>query len=487
MRRAIFASAGGLLVLAGVTGLPTALAAPAPTPANLTVNWIETNDATDIGCTTTCTSSPTGGPGASMAYDPATHQLILFGVDQTNSTWSWDGGSWTQVDDSTDPGCTTTCTDSPPERNTFGMTYDADSRSLLVFGGNDLNDTWSWNGTTWTQVADAGDAGCTSACTDSPPASYGDTMAYDAATHQVVLFGGSNISSNFNDTWVLTYQGGTFTWTQVDDAGDAGCTTNCTNSPPARNVTSLTWDPATSQLVMFGGELTAGSANGLSDTWLWNGHSWSQVDDHDGALAGCGESMPTSDRCPSSPNGRVGMGVAYDPEIGRLVLLGGMNHYNNPEYNDTWVWNGRAWLQIDDPGSDAHCTTSCTNGPPARDVFAFADDSETEQLVVFGGNPNFNDTWVANAIPSPPSPPTHLHVTTSGGNVTVWWSAPTQAGPPITMYRATASPGGHACVTGRIMHCTIRGLSVHDHYSVTVTATSLNGTGSPAVLHNVRG
>ncbi len=420
-----------------------------------------------------------------MAYDAGTHQALLFGADNGNATWSWSGTAWTQLDDTSDPGCTDACVASPPGRSTTGMTYDAASRAVVIFGGLGSNDTWAWDGTSWTQVADAGDAGCTAACTSSPPATAGAQMAYDTTTRDVVLFGGSNFADNFNDTWVLTFHAGSYTWSQVDDSGDPGCTDACTSSPPTRNVAALTWDPSTSQLVLFGGEWTSGQANGLSDTWLWNGTSWTQVDDHDGALAGCGESLPTADTCPSSPDGRVGSAVAYDPSIGRLVLFGGMNDYGNPEYDDTWVWNGRAWLQIDD-GTDPACTTTCTGAPQARDAFGLIDDAAARQLVMFGGN-DLNNTWIAPAIPMVPPAPVHLRAITRGSKMQVLWSMPLLAGPTILGYRAFAAPGGKNCISTVALHCTIGGLSPTLDYTITVRASNLVGAGPAGTLRHARG
>src|SRR3954469_11005809 len=46
---------------------------------------------------------------------------------------------------------------SPPARSYLAMTYDAVSGKTIAFGGFDgtgyLNDTWSFDGTTWTQIA----------------------------------------------------------------------------------------------------------------------------------------------------------------------------------------------------------------------------------------------------------------------------------------------------------------------------------------------
>src|SRR5215472_13400116 len=47
-------------------------------------------------------------------------------------------------------------TNSPPPRSYLAMTYDPVSGKIIVFGGFDgngyLNDTWEFNGITWTQV-----------------------------------------------------------------------------------------------------------------------------------------------------------------------------------------------------------------------------------------------------------------------------------------------------------------------------------------------
>ena len=63
------------------------------------------------------------------------------------------------------------------------MAYDPGTGQLVLFGGYDggfLDDTWTWNGSTWTQMTPA----------TSPPARDSASMAYDPGTGQLVLFGG---------------------------------------------------------------------------------------------------------------------------------------------------------------------------------------------------------------------------------------------------------------------------------------------------------
>src|SRR5689334_6258159 len=72
---------------------------------------------------------------------------------------------------------------SPLARWGASMAYDAATGNVVLFGGsrgsgNVLRDTWVWNGATWAKRAPA----------TSPPALFDAAMAYDAATGNVVLF-----------------------------------------------------------------------------------------------------------------------------------------------------------------------------------------------------------------------------------------------------------------------------------------------------------
>jgi hypothetical protein len=147
------------------------------------------------------TSPPAQAGVEVMAYDAANGTVVLFGNGSAggapNDTWTWDGTTWTQQHPAT----------SPPVRYDASMAYDAANGTVVLFGGlstevSVLGDTWTWDGTTWTQQAPA----------TSPPVRSGASMAYDAANGTVVLFGGSlNSSRNvFRDTW--TWDG--TTWTQ---------------------------------------------------------------------------------------------------------------------------------------------------------------------------------------------------------------------------------------------------------------------------------
>jgi hypothetical protein len=175
---------------------------------------------------------------------------------------------------------------SPPAQGYASMAYDAATGTVVLFGGigdSGLGgDTWTWNGTTWTKQDPA----------TSPPARDAASMAYDAATGIVVLFGGLGNSKTFNDTW--TWNG--TTWTEQDPAA----------SPSVRSGASMAYDAATGNLVLFGGLYK--NRRAVGDTWTWNGTTWTEQD-------------PAT-----SPPARAYAPMAYDAASGTVVLYGGVHH-----------------------------------------------------------------------------------------------------------------------------------------------------------------
>jgi predicted outer membrane repeat protein len=286
---------------------------------------------------------PPARSGATMAYDAASGQLVLFGGDGDdllNDTWTWNGSTWTQQSPSS----------SPPVRYQATMAYDAASGQVVLFGGfngsTELGDTWTWNGSTWTQQSP----------TASPPARYLAAMTYDAASGQMVLFGGlGNSGSGLNDTW--TWNGST--WTQQSPSA----------SPPGRYGAAMAYDAASGQMVLFGG---GGNSGVQSDTWTWNGSTWTQQ-------------SPSA-----SPPARYLAGMAYDAGSGQAALFGGSG--NSGFLSDTWMWNGSTWTE-----------PSVSGGPPASQDVAMAYDAASGRMVLFGGlsisSGNLNDTWTLQVGP----------------------------------------------------------------------------------------
>ncbi len=207
-------------------------------------------------------TGPPARGGHAMAYDSLRGRVILFGGDNGQSsfgdTWAWDGTTWTQEADT-----------GPPARTGHGMDYDnLRDRVVLVDGVGEsvvqvsetvsdsgwsgwlggthtethqqqqlqfFNDTWEYDGSVWTRVADTG---------PEPRMSCG--LVYNGKT--VLLFGGKNNTAFFKNTWEWDGKH----WTQRQDIG-----------PAARAFAAMAYDITRQRTVLFGG-----TGPGLfGDTW----------------------------------------------------------------------------------------------------------------------------------------------------------------------------------------------------------------------------
>jgi hypothetical protein len=137
-------------------------------------------------------------------------------------------------------------------------------------------------------------------------------MDYYPATNQLVLFGGFVPGpGSLNDTW--TWDGAT--WRMLPPPSVVA-------APPPRYLASMADDPATNQLVLFGGY------GDVNDTWTWGEVGWQKL-------------APAT-----SPSARSGASIAYDPVFNQLVLFGGADSSNDAFFNDTWTWNGATWTTL---------------------------------------------------------------------------------------------------------------------------------------------
>ena len=257
------------------------------------------------GCNSVClaeslTWSPWQNPLAArsdhgLAYDSARDRLVLFGGQgpqgALGDTWEYDGARWHRM----------TPTVSPTPRAKHDMVYDVSRGVVVLFGGGGagyLGDTWEWDGATWTQRAP----------TSAPSARSGHAMAYDVGRSRVVLFGGQNgtESHGMSDLW--EYNGAE--WTEKPSSG---------SWPSVRFGPALAYHPGLGEVVLFGGR-GGTSWTFRSDTWRWNGTSWT--------AGGAG------------PSGRMRTAMAYDSGLGALVLFGGQG--GGGTLGDAWRYDG-AW------------------------------------------------------------------------------------------------------------------------------------------------
>src|SRR5580765_8837544 len=89
---------------------------------------------------------------------------------------------------------------SPPARAAAAMTYDLFYNRLVLFGGvggsngmTQFNDTWTFDGTNWTQQSPA----------NSPPAKFYTDIVFDSTRGVFVMYGGNATfaSPGTNETW----------------------------------------------------------------------------------------------------------------------------------------------------------------------------------------------------------------------------------------------------------------------------------------------
>ncbi|MFN0247579.1 MAG: kelch repeat-containing protein [Kofleriaceae bacterium] len=338
---------------------------------------IVTYELADDGWRMVAASGPARGSRTELAFDAVDRRIIAAtDVDDVEATWSWDGTTWTSV--VVPPGTL-------EQRDNAALATGSGGRVLRV-GGNPSTpssafaDTARWNGTSWEQLPDL-------RFEESVPGARLDFAAsYDVDRRRVVLFGGVDAaamgSGQFADMWEL---------------GPAGWTRVATVGPPARVAPTMAYDASRKVTLMFGDD-TGGDAR----TWLWNGATWSSVAPPTGlearpysamaydakrkvvVLFGGGDQTPLSDtwewdgvtwtqKNPAKfPSPRSHHAMAYDPVGETVVLFGGRD--DDAVFNDTWVWNGTTWRR-----------TEATAVPTARFDHGLAWDPARASLVLVGG------------------------------------------------------------------------------------------------------
>lgn len=185
-----------------------------------------TNTWTNV--TPTSGPSPQGRWGCAMTFDILRGVCVLHGgwggggVGFVNNTWEWDGTSWTQV--------LTASVPSPRDRT--GFCYDLVRARCVLFGGTGGNSaqTWEYDGVDWTQVTTP----------TTPPARQDAPMAFDAMRGVCVLQGGRAGGTQRTDSW--EYHGLLGNWRFVP-----------TTLMPARNESAITFDFQRGATVVFGG------------------------------------------------------------------------------------------------------------------------------------------------------------------------------------------------------------------------------------------
>lgn len=191
--------------------------------------------------------------------------------------------------------------------------------------------------------------------------------------------------------------------------------------PAARQHHEMVYDGTRQVTVLFGGEV---DQEDRGDTWEWNGESWAWRDPKD----------PEND---GDPDVRKRHAMAYDSRRAVTVLFGGLQNFND-QLGDTWEWNGLSWAQRTpaDPEGDGD--------PEPRANHAMAYDPARGVTVLFGGAVGFSPSratwewdgvsWRLAAVTGPPARQLHTMVYDPGQQAVVLFGGDLdEAGDPSGM------------------------------------------------------
>ncbi len=301
----------------------------------------------DGTCSSDCKSNETCGNGE---VDPL---VLVQGVRQPNE--ECDDGNLASGD-----GCSSRCATETAQWSQIGapigalhgaaMAYDAARHRMVLFGGEigDTNAhfsdvTYEFDGQSWVQVP----------VLVSPPGRRDFGMAYDAARRRVVIFGGHTGDDNtpLRDMW--SWDG--TRWDRLLPA----------TVPPARSGFGMVYDADAKRVVLFGG--FTGAAQ-VADTWTWDGITWTEL------------------MTEPSPSDRYMFAMAYDPKRGVIVVAGGYRDGSmNQVPRDTWELSGSTW------------TKTGAKNPPQLDTGAgMAYDLASSRMLAFGGKTSATDATPAS-------------------------------------------------------------------------------------------
>jgi len=242
---------------------------------------------------------------------------------------------------------------SPSARIDGTIAYDANSASLFLFGGqaaSTLNDLWVYSlaANQWKLLEPAGAI---------PAARLGHTLLNDEKRQRLILFGGQ-ARGFFSDVWAYDIRTNRWTLLAADNAG-----------PSLRYGHSAVLDAATDRMIISHGFTNSGR---FDDTWEFDlrANQWRNL-------------TPAG----TKPLRRCLHHAVLDPAGRQMYLYGGCASGFGPcPLGDLWSFNlqTNTWTEV-----------SPSIKPPARQHYGFSFDSRRNRVVLFGGSGAglLGDTW----------------------------------------------------------------------------------------------
>jgi hypothetical protein len=285
--------------------------------------------------------------GSTAATLPSGSGILVFDrLDQTprsDATWMWSGSCWSE-----EPAY--------GGHPVFGpaLASDPSTSSVVVYGGWDatasdayvaLYETWEFRGGAWNKLLQSG------------PRLSGPTAIDDPSLGGVLVIGAG---ADSEETWLLSKWG----WRQL----------NPEHSPPSRLGASLGIDPASGELIAFGGYRIP--KDPMTNTWRWTGSDWlletaATNERHipvSGIVVADHHSLwllantPYSNQiqlwrwsaetwtpvATSTPGPRLlGFGAAFDGH--EILVFGGLDErpgIGGKLSTAEWAWNGKSWRRL---------------------------------------------------------------------------------------------------------------------------------------------
>lgn len=196
--------------------------------------------------------------------------------------------------------------------------------------------------------------------TTGPVAREDARMVYDPASQQVILFGGANYTTGVRFNDMWAWNG--TAWNQRFVSGTI---------PPQRSGQGMAYDASRSRIVMYGGNLPNNVTN-FADTWEYDGSVWTKVAD-------------------LVPHKSYQPGLAYDTNRNVVMMAGGQTDNSNA-WREAWTWDGFNWVR------------ESTAGPANGYGISFDYDRTRKHAVYFGGSiifgnvARFNNTWTWDGV-----------------------------------------------------------------------------------------
>jgi N-acetylneuraminic acid mutarotase len=206
---------------------------------------------------------PPGRYGYAMTYDPASGKMLMFGgLDRQGNllaqgAWTYDptANRWSEVQQPY----------GNPDASRFAsMLYVTQTDSVMFFSGTRgqeeklrvfFRDAVTGN---WRDLPAGSTSPADLGASPAPGSRSGCGVVEDSALGQVVVFGGLGLYGALDDTWC--FDPGASRWVELQSP----------TAPPARWGAAMAYDPATDQIVLFGGFAASGSEGSapLDDTWV---------------------------------------------------------------------------------------------------------------------------------------------------------------------------------------------------------------------------